>query len=189
MMQKPLKPKKCKVCKKQFQPTKPLQIVCDFGCAIELNIKNKAKKEAKEATRKRAEHREAKERLKTRKDWMREAQIAFNNFIRSRDKDLPCISSGRFAGSFDAGHFRSVGSCPELRFNELNVHKQSVHDNQHLHGNLLEYRKRLIERIGLEKVEWLEGPHQAKHYTTEELKSIKQTYKSKLAALKNLIVD
>ena len=188
-MQNPLKQKNCRYCHKSFKPSKPLQSVCSVSCSIGWASLKRAKKDAQEATRKRVEHREAKERLKTRKDWMKEAQVAFNNFIRARDKELPCISSGRFTGSFDAGHFRSVGSCPELRFNELNVHKQSVHDNQHLHGNLLEYRKRLIERIGLDKVEWLEGPHKPKHYTVDDLKTIKQTYKAKLAALKNLIVD
>jgi len=198
-MQKPLKQKKCRNCGNHFVPNRPLETWCSFDCGVAIAQSKLAKKKAQESTRKRVEHREAKERLKTRKDWMREAQVAFNSFIRARDKDLPCISSGignthYVSGvpkqtSWDAGHYRSVGSCPELRFCELNVHKQSVHDNQHLHGNLIEFRKGLIERIGLEKVEWLEGHHPAKHYSVEELKTIKQTYKAKLAALKHSIVD
>ena len=43
-----MKPKKCKVCKVSFVPTKPLQAVCDFRCAIELNLINRQKKENKE---------------------------------------------------------------------------------------------------------------------------------------------
>jgi hypothetical protein len=33
-------------------------------------------------------------------------------------------------------------------------------------------------------VEWLEGPHEPKKYTIEDLKSIKETYRQKLKALK-----
>ena len=48
----PIKPKKCKVCKIEFTPTKPLQQVCGFKCALELakdkRIKT-VKKEVKEA--------------------------------------------------------------------------------------------------------------------------------------------
>lgn len=175
---KTLKQRKCKECKQAFVPKRNLQSVCGPLCAIAHSNKLKSKKERKE-------YREAKEKIKSRSDWMREAQIAFNSYIRARDKDLPCISSGVMQATWDAGHYRSVGSSPALRFNELNVHKQSVHDNQHLHGNLIEYRKRLIERIGIDKVEWLEGPHEPKKYTIQDLKEIKSLYKQKLKGLIN----
>ena len=53
-----------------------------------------------------------KEKLKTRNEWLKEAQIAFNAFIRIRDIELPCISCGRHhTGQYHAGHYRSVGSA------------------------------------------------------------------------------
>lgn len=158
-------------------------MVCSWECANAYTTKLAEKRKRQDEANKRKEYREAKEKQKTRADWMREAQQAFNAYIRERDKDFGCISSGRTTGAWDAGHYRSVGSCPELRFNELNVHKQSVHDNQHLHGNLIEYRKRLIERIGLDKVEWLEGQHEPKKYTIDDLKELKRIYKEKLKEL------
>lgn len=172
------KPKKCKACGKKFIPSKPMQQVCDFGCAIELNLINKAKKERKE-------YREAKEKQKSRSDWLREAQTTFNSYIRARDESSPCISCGRFhSGQYHAGHYRTVGGNPELRFNELNVWKQCSPCNNHLHGNIVNYRIALIQRIGLDKVEWLEGPHEQKHYSIEDLKAIKAEYKLKLKELK-----
>ena len=175
-----MKQKTCKVCKTKFTPERPFQTWCSYDCAIELAQKRIETKKEKDRIKASRELKEAKERNKTRAKWMKEAQTVFNAFIRARDKDLPCISSGRFTGAFDAGHYRSVGSCPELRFNELNCHRQTVHDNQHLHGNLIEYRKRLIDRIGLDKVEWIESKHEPKHYSIEDLKQIKAEYKQKL---------
>lgn len=170
MQSKPIKPKKCRICRETFTPFRPLQVCCTSGCAIELAQKTRAKKERKEL-------KEAKERIKSRGDWTREAQQAFNAYIRERDRDLPCISCGRMHnGQYHAGHYRTVGANPELRFNELNVHKQCAPCNDHLHGNLINYRINLIKKIGIEAVEYLEGPHDPKKYTIEELKAIKKKY-------------
>jgi hypothetical protein len=134
----------------------------------------------------RKERRSAKLKLKSRADWLKEAQAAFNRFIRLRDHDKPCISCGRnHQGQWHAGHYRSVGACPELRFEELNVHKQCAPCNDHLSGNIVEYRRGLIERIGIDLVEWLEGNRDAKKYTIEEIKAIKAEYTSKANELKS----
>ncbi len=169
------KGKKCKVCKQVYKPTKPLQSVCSPLCAIEHSKALKAKKE-------KVEHREAKEKLKSRSDWMREAQQSFNTFIRYRDnaRRYGCISCGTKQGKENAGHYRSVGSSPELRFNEENCHLQCEKCNTYLHGNLINYRIALIQRIGLDRVEWIEGKHEPKKYTIDDLKSIKSEYKRKL---------
>ena len=46
----------------------------------------------------------------------------------------------------------------------------------HLSGNAVLYRRALVELIGVEKVEWLEGPHEPKKYTIDDLKAIKAEY-------------
>ena len=193
-----MKQKICKICKQEFTPVKPLQSICmdnNFKCARDHAQNQRDKKIVKEKTNAARELKHAKEAIKTRSEWLREVQIVFNKFIRTRDADKPCISSGvgnisYVSGrpkqtSWDAGHYRTVGSCPELRFNEFNVHKQSVHDNQHLHGNIIQYRIGLIQRIGLEKIEWLEGKHEPKKYNIEELKRLKEEYKKKLKDINN----
>ena len=53
-------------------------------------------------------------------------QQVFNRMIRLLDEGKPCISCGRsqFGSYWDAGHYRSVGSCPEIRFDPRNCHIQ-----------------------------------------------------------------
>lgn len=165
--------KKCKVCKTTFTPARPLQAVCSPSCAIE-----KAKVMRERAAKK--EYRAEKEKQKGRDEWIKDAQDAFNAYIRQRDADLPCISCGRHhQGQYHAGHYRTRGAHPELRFNELNVHKQCAPCNDHLHGNLINYRIELIKRIGQDKVDWLEGKHEPAKYTIEQLKAIKTEYTKK----------
>jgi len=119
--------------------------------------------------------------LSDRKIRMPAAQKAFNAFIRVRDEGRPCISCGRSTGcKLNAGHYKSVGSTPELRFEELNCHLQCEHCNSFKSGNIELYRPNLIKKIGLDKVELIEGPHEPKKYTCEQLLEIEQYYKQKL---------
>lgn len=165
------KPKKCKICRTEFKPFQSTQKVCSVKCAIELTELDKTRKE-------RQEIRKRKEALKTRSDYEKEAQEACNAYIRARDKDENCISCGRPPKKRNAGHYRSVGACPELRFHPFNIHLQCEHCNSWKSGNIVEYRIRLVKKIGLQNVDWLEGPHEIQHRTIEDLKEIKAYYKA-----------
>ena len=172
-----MKPKKCKICKNTFEPVRFAQIVCSMSCAIEHSRALSAKKAKKETP-------ERKKALKSRADWLKEAQAVFNKYIRMRDDKENCISCQRHhQGQYHAGHYRSVGAAPELRFNEDNCHKQCSVCNNHLSGNLVEYRRGLVAKIGIEKVEWLESKHEAKKYTIEEIQAIKKEYQQKIKEL------
>lgn len=72
----------------------------------------------------------------------------FNKYIRERDNESGCISCNTGQAQ-EAGHFYSGGHYSSLRFNENNVHGQCKKCNRHLHGNLLEYRRRITDRIDL----------------------------------------
>ena len=182
---KPPRPKKCKHCKTQFQPARNFVSWCSVECAVEIAKAKQAKQKAQEATKERVQHAKAKEAVKPKGQHAKEAQESFNAFIRERDKDLPCISCGRHhQGQYHAGHYRSVGSSPELRFEPLNVHKQCAPCNNHKSGNVVEYRISLVKRIGSDKVEWLEGLHEPKRYSIEDLKAIKAHYRARLRDLK-----
>lgn len=182
---KPPRPKKCRVCRETYTPRKALQVVCSPSCAL-LHAKRQGEKERKALAQiERKAIREAKEGIKPRSEHAREAQAAFNAWVRERDQALPCISCGRHhQGKYDAGHFRSVGSNPALRFEPLNCHKQCVPCNRHKSGNAIEYRIGLVAKIGADKVAWLEGPHAAKHYSIEELQAIKAMYRALVRDLK-----
>lgn len=186
-----IKDKKCKDCKEVFQPIIAIQPRC-VPCAI-IKGRDDTKKKHEQSRKKhekaeRKSIRKRKEALKSRGDYIKEAQASFNKFIRARDSELPCISCGcftsdRLGGGWDAGHYRSRGSAPELRFEELNCHKQCKKCNQYLSGNVTEYRKGLLAKIGLEKIEWLEGPHELKKPTINELKDIKKKYNAASRAI------
>ena len=115
-------------------------------------------------------------------DLRKKVQRVFNKFIRLRDKDLSCISCGRIANKYDAGHYIAQGSSGALRYNEDNVHKQCSNDcNRYKHGNLVEYRIALIKKIGVDKVEWLEDHrHDVKKWSREELNQLLEEYKQKV---------
>lgn len=172
------KPKKCKACKLSYIPTRPLQIACGYICAI-LLVKLKTDKKARKDL---AEGRIA---LKSRSEWLKDAQTWVNKFVRLRDAGLPCISCQRYhTGQLHAGHYRSVGAAPELRYNdEFNIHLQCQPCNTHLSGNLLEYRINLVRKIGQDKVDWLEGKHEPRKYTIPELQALIVVYKSKCKEL------
>jgi hypothetical protein len=181
------KPKKCKnpACGDSFVPQRLGQAVCGYKCGLAIKDVNQAKAGKALAQIGRREIQVRKEKLKSRADHLREAQAVFNEWVRLRDADQPCISCGRHhEGQYHAGHYRSVGANPELRFEPLNVWKQCAPCNTHLSGNLVNYRISLLQGIGAEKVEWLEGPHEPRKYTVEEIKTIKAEYRAKTREMK-----
>jgi len=188
------RPKKCAVqtCRASFVPRASFQTWCSPDCGVVIARAKQEKKRKALAQVERREIKVRKEKLKTRADHLREAQAAVNEYVRLRDAHLPCIScdsmpndNDLMTGSrWDAGHYRSVGACPELRFEPLNIHRQCVKCNRNLSGNAVEYRIRLVLRIGAETVAWLEGPHEPRKYTVEEIKAIKAKYRALIKELK-----
>lgn len=169
---KKIKPKKCKECGGSFTPYKTTQIVCGSKCATKLS-EAKSWKEKKKIMI---------ENIRTRTEWLGLLQIVFNKYIRLRDAGKPCISCDRpLTGKFDAGHYLSVGSYPNLRFDEDNVHGQDVYCNQHLHGNHIEYGLRLPLRIGQDAYNRLMNKRgDALKLTIDEIKELIKHYKQKI---------
>lgn len=176
-----MKSKKCKSCKSSFFPRNSMQSACSIDCAISCASKISIAEEKKDLIVR-------KEAIKSRSDHLKEAQVVFNQFIRLRDGIYPCISCMRHhEGQYHAGHYLAVGSHPELRFEEMNNNKQCSVCNNYLSGNQVEYRKNLILKIGIKNVEWLEGKHEPKKYSIEEIKEIKQHYKLMIKELKGIM--
>lgn len=178
--------KKCKVCAIPFTPVRPMQKVCSPVCAM---------KHAREVVAK-ADRKETKLKLdamQTKPQLVKKAQTAFNAFIRARDKGKTCISCdtplGNEPNSYDAGHFRSVGSAPHMRYVEDQVHGQCKKCNRYLAGNVVEYRKRLIERIGLQRLEQIENDNVLRKYTKEALIEIARYYREEARRLAKEALD
>jgi uncharacterized CHY-type Zn-finger protein len=171
-----IKTRKCKYCKAQFQPYTTLQKNCfEPDCVTawiqETKDKNWKRKKAK-----------LKLDLMTIQDYIKLAQQVFNKWINLRDKGLPCISCGKpINGRVNASHYFNANNHWSVRFNEFNVHSSCITCNQYLSGNLIEYRSRLINKIGIEQLTLLElEANKTRKFTIEELKQIINTYKLKI---------
>lgn len=190
--------KKCKRCGEYRDAESGVQLPLGFFCSKEHAIEhgleasrkrterllaNAVRAQAAEAKNAAKRVRERKMEVKPLSYWMKRAQAAVNAYIRARDAGQPCISCGKpDDGSHQrhASHYRSVGGHPELRFCELNIWASCSVCNNYLSGNLVPFRAALIAKIGLDRVEWLEGPHEPKRYRKEDYQAIEAEYKAKL---------
>lgn len=149
-----------------------------------------AKQKAKQQRQERAQDKIKREGMKTYPQLIHEVQKAFNQAVRLRDQiaGYACISSGRpldwSGNAVDAGHYRSRGSAPHLRFNFDNCHAQTKQDNRYGSGEAVAYRIGLIARIGLERVEALEVNNTPRKWTHDELRSMKLEFQNMARDLK-----
>ena len=184
MLKTKCKERECRSCREVFQPRNSLQVVCSLPCTL-ARTKEKEAKRVKAYARKQEKIQRVsvmvrKNALKTRPQWLKEAQQQFNRYIRARDANEPCVSCQRHhEGQYHAGHYMTAGGFPELRFDEDNCHKQCAPCNNHLSGNIAAYRVNLVKKIGVTRVESLEGPHDPLKLTIDEIKEIKAKYRDK----------
>ncbi len=176
---------KCKVCRCDYTKTRSFQQACSIECALKVAQAKREQDERKEARESNRQDRKRREEMKTLPTLKKEAQREFNRYIRLRDVGRCCISCGfpmgeqQNGGSSDAGHYRSVGSAPHLRFNEDNCHAQCKHCNQFLAGNSVQYRAGLVQRIGAERLAALESSSECLHLSRADVRDIRDTYRAK----------
>jgi len=186
---KPRKPKKCHICTTEFLPWSSTQKVCSPKCAVihgkEVECMKVKREIRKQEKLQRDDLRERREKLKGIAEWQKEAQAAFNRYIRWRDYYKPCVSCGgtlQHRGSYttgsavDASHYRSRGAASHLKFNVFNVNSSCTRCNRQLSGNAVEYRIRLIERIGITLVERIESDNTPRKFTIDYLKRVKAIF-------------
>jgi hypothetical protein len=167
---------RCKNCSEKFEPIRFNMKYCQKDECIRVFVEKTKEKAWKEKKQK------MKQDLETIQDFLNMTQVVFNRFIRERDKHENCISCGKqINGVRHASHYLSAGGHSNVRFHEDNVWVSCYKCNVMLSGNQVEYRKRLIDKIGIERVEWLEEHGAAeKRYTKEELRDIMLIYKKKI---------
>ena len=143
----------------------PLGYFCTYICAA-----NHGRKEVNEKAFK-----EMKARTLTKSDQVKKTQAEVNKYIHQRDYGLGCISCDEhlraihIGGVYDAGHYRSRGSAPHLRFVITQIHLQCKKCNRQLSGNIVEYRKGFIRRYGVDLVERIESDQRSRKYTIEQM--------------------
>lgn len=188
----------CKICKARFKPA----TLHGWWCTEE-HREQLIKKLASEARQKRIQQQERRRKETTQQErrnlkirklavkplsyFAKQAQTEFNAFIRERDAGLPCISCGRFHdGQYHAGHYRTVGANPALRFSEENCHQQCAPCNNHLSGNIESYTPAIIQKIGEKAYQLLMKHHDLPRWKREDYERIRDEYKAKRKALKKL---
>lgn len=186
-------------CGQMFQPHTSFQCWCSPRCgSVIARARLKTTKAAEKAKVKQSRQvdRAKREAMKTLPELHREAQREFNRYIRLRDHGRPCICCGQpledralTGGGYDAGHYRSVGSAPQLRYREDNVHGQRKVCNQFGAGRAVDYRIGLIDRIGLAAVEALERDNAPHKWERDEVRAIRDEYRSKANALNKRIKE
>ena len=182
------KPKTCKnpACRSSFIPQRLGQAVCSPKCALATVEVQKAKEKKSLAQIGRRDIKVRKEALKTRAGHAKEAQTVINRYVRLRDAHLGCISCNKpasWGGQWHCSHFRSVGAAPHIRYNLWNMHRACSVCNNHLSGNIAGYRPKLIEKIGQDKVDWLESNHSVARHDIPYLKRIKAVFTKKCRRL------
>ena len=183
--------RRCKTCRKKVPAesafVSQLRAFCSYECLQSFTKSDQGRKTIAKSSL--ADTRERKQKLLTRSDYLKLAQAAFNAYIRFRDRDDACISCGNYTladqpgGGWDCGHFRSTGSAPNLRVGGiracLNAHKQCVKCNRYLSGNVAEYRKGLIRKIGEDLVQQVEADNTERKYSSEDLQRITAIYRKR----------
>lgn len=191
--------KRCAMCPVQFVPARTMQKVCGTPCAIALAQKQTEQKRRKQRAEQvraekhaRAEHRRQKQAIKRLSEFEQEAQDVINLYVRLRDRNKPCCSCNKpatWGGQWHASHYRSVGAAGHLRFNLLNIHKSCSQCNKEYSGNIHGYRPRLIERIGVDRVEWLENYNVIVKWDREYLQRLKAVFAKRVRRLKKRIAN
>ena len=181
--------RKCRHCRKEIPTIKNSDFYekggyCDVDCMADYGafkslqaIKKKSNKE--HAVRKKEFYEND---LKTRKAA---AKKACHSYIRARDKGQPCICCGRALGpKYDAGHWLESGNNPIIRYDEDNIHAQSVYCNQYKGGDSDDYEGRLRLKIGNDRVDRLKANRGGTvKRTAQDYKDIETYYTEKLKGL------
>jgi hypothetical protein len=174
---------KCKICKVDFVKTRPLQAVCSINCAMQTAGIKAAIKRVKAEQKDKRETKAKLDAIKPRAKYLAEAQAIANKYARVRDVNEGCISCDKPAtwdGQWHGSHFRSVGAASAVRFNLWNIHKACSICNNWKSGNIGEFTPRIIEKIGVDKVEWLKSQNQLKRYDIDYLKKYKKVIGKRL---------
>lgn len=198
---------RCPHCKGKLDPGQRIHPDCieAYAEAEEEKAKRKAMKQAvMQAKVERAETRKRKEAAKTPSEVRAEAKVAIQGARRLEElaKGRGCMSCKRSqeevqagpwrpGGYWDGGHFKSKGAFPELALEPLNIWLQCKSCNagsgkyaRKGYTVSKAFEENLIEAEGQDLVDWLNGPHEPKHYEMDELVAIRDLYRAKLKELK-----
>lgn len=195
--------RRCKECREYFPAEDVVRVpsgsFCTFDHAIAFANRKTAERAAKEAEKARKINEDFAKRVKsgeitepTIAQRLKKCEKVVNEYVRLRDKGLPCISCDwpdDGTNARHASHFRSVGACSSMRFNTLNIHASCAQCNSMKSGNISQYRPRLIEKIGEAKVDWIERQPIQYRFEKDYLIKLEATFKKLVKRQKKRIEE
>lgn len=122
-------------------------------------------------------------------------QRVFNELVRLLDVDRSCIVHGYYScgqkSGWSAGHYLTVASHPQLRFDLRNCFRQCLSSNKGdakwlaNNASIRTQFERGIEVLhGADLLAWLKGHHPAKHYTCAELADMRAAFRAEIRRIK-----
>lgn len=191
--------RRCRQCKNHNIPKDAprTQFVCGVECATAYGKDRAAKLRTSTARAVRAKDKAHKQKAKEFKqnDYRRQFQLtkrAAQVLANRLDVLLPCICCDEPRGSaqFCGGHFKTVGGHPEAALDLRNIHGQrnrlcnmeksgNISGDKHSKG----FRQGLIDRYGIQLVEYLDAYKPAKKYTCQDLIALRKTYAAEIRLL------
>jgi len=151
--------KVCKTCRTRFDPELPGAIVCSDNCAESFAVAKRGKAKKVAAVKERKADAIKRESQKNPSQLEAECRTIVQKIARIRDRRDGCISChmpADYTGLWHGSHFRPAGNNAAVQFHLWNIHKSCAQCNLFKGGNLSAYRPRLVEKIGADRVEWLE---------------------------------
>jgi len=160
---------KCKHCGefKEESIKLPVGRFCSYEHATEWatakresEFMRKMSKETKEKEKaERSAQRERKKATVKLSDWKRRLRKLVQQYVRTvRDVGANCCTCGNPEAT-EGGHYISVGSNPDLQFEETNIHPQCHECNCYNSGRRADYNEFILRKYGQEHYDWLNGPH------------------------------
>lgn len=188
-----IRPRRCDArkggCGEMFTPARQMQKACGPRCASLMVEHMKARTAEKAAREDRKQTRAQLEALKGVQTLKKEAQEAFNRYVRLRDAGKGCfvcgvtLVLGGVGGGFDAGHIRSRSNADNLRFDERNVHGQCKSCNAAGATKDHEMRAAADRLLGPEVAAELYADNKPIKWQRDQLREIRDTYRRKAKEL------
>ncbi len=185
--------KNCPHCLGKLETGQRIHPACIDGYADAQQAKKEradAKAARMAAKVERASIKARKEAIKPRAKWLAECQAIVNRYVRllALSRGEGCYTCGatpeqKFGGTYDAGHFRSVGSAPHLRYWIPQIKLQCIPCNRHKGGMALAFRERLVRDHGDEWVNRLEAMQHIAKFDVGYLKRLKAVMTKKVRRL------
>jgi radical SAM superfamily enzyme YgiQ (UPF0313 family) len=183
-------PKTCKACSIPCSIVIGKKLVAQQRAMYERSRAKQAKEEKQKHTKQRKEFKA--NDLPHQKELTRRV---FNTMIRllDRGKCCPTCDEPLIEGEYDAGHVRTVASCPQLRFdaracfgqcrkcNGSGTIRKRVKKTQEVVSDL--YKAWILSEFGQAYYDWLYGPHELTHYACETLHIMRKEFAAEIKRL------